>query len=142
MKKRHAPLKANKRPRHGSRGAVTVELAICLPVLLLFFFASLEFGRVNMLRHAASEAAYEGARRGIAPGSTAADVQTGATGLLSTAWVQGATVSVIPATLAADTTAVTVTVQIPISQNTLAALMFFSGGSTLTGTCTLQREKY
>ncbi|MBX3440075.1 MAG: pilus assembly protein, partial [Planctomycetaceae bacterium] len=52
-------------------GATTVELAIVLPVLFLFVFSAIEFSRLNMLRHLASVAAYEGARQGIVLGATA-----------------------------------------------------------------------
>ena len=60
-------------PSHDRTAAVVVEFAICAPILFLFFFASLEFSRVNMIRQSVENAVYEGARRGIVPGATAAN---------------------------------------------------------------------
>ncbi len=54
---------------------MTVEFAICFPLLLLFFFAAFEFCRANMIRQTADNAAYEGARRAIVPGATAEDAR-------------------------------------------------------------------
>ena len=74
--------------RLGSRqarcGVVTVEFAICAPILFIIFFASLEFGRVNMIRQSVENAVYEGSRRGIVPGATAADCRTAAQNVLNT----------------------------------------------------------
>ena len=49
------------------RGALTVEVAICLPLLLITLFGLYELSRANMIRHAVESAAYEGARSGILP---------------------------------------------------------------------------
>ena len=129
-------------PRSRRKGVTTVEVALCLPVLFLFFFASIEFSRVNMLKHAANQAAYEGSRVGIAPGATAAGVRTAAADILSSAWAQGYTIDVTPAAINQNTPQVTVDVSIPLAQNSLAVMVFFNGGTALTGRCTLQREKY
>ena len=129
-------------PRSRRNGVTTVEVALCLPVLFLFFFASSEFSRVNMLRQAANQAAYEGARVGIAPGATVGGVRTAAADILSSAWAQGYTINVTPGTINQDTPQVTVDVAIPLAQNSLAVMVFFNNGTALTGRCTLQREKY
>ena len=128
--------------RRPLRGVTTVEVSICLPVLLMFFYGSIEFSRVNMLRHAAGEAAYEGARRGISPGATVAGVKTAANDILATAWAKGGTIDVSPATIDVNTTQVTVNVSIPLSQNSLMAIVFFPGSTNITGSCTLKRERY
>ena len=65
------------------RGATTVEVAMILPVLFLFIFASFEFSRLNMLKHLAGAAAYEGAREGIVIGATADDVTTRVNAILA-----------------------------------------------------------
>ena len=64
--------------RRTRTAAVVVEFAICAPILFLFFFASLEFSRVNMIRQSVENAVYEGARRGIVPGATAANCRASA----------------------------------------------------------------
>jgi Flp pilus assembly protein TadG len=136
------PLVAFCPARRRRHAVTTAEMAICLPVLFLFFFASVEFGRLNMLRHAAAEAAYEGARRGISPGATVADVRTSAADMLSTAWATGYTINVTPSTIAPETPQVTVSVSIPFGANSLLPPTFFGGNSTAASSCTLQREKY
>ena len=57
-------------------GAVLVEMAITSSLAFLFFFAALEFCRVAMIRHTVENALYEGARTGIVPGATTAEVST------------------------------------------------------------------
>ena len=89
-------------------GATTVEFAITIPILLLILFTTLEFSRMNVIRQTAVNAAYEGARRGIVPGSTANEVEQIATGVLNTVGVHGSTITVTPTALTPDTTEVTV----------------------------------
>jgi Flp pilus assembly protein TadG len=122
------------------RGTTVVEFSICLPLVLLLFFGSIEFGRVNMLRHTCAQAAYEGARRGIVPGATADDVRNAATSILSTAFASTYTVNVVPATIEPNTAEVTVSIAMPIASNCWCACFFF-GGKTLTHSFTLQREQ-
>jgi len=71
-------------------GAVVTEFAICAPLLFFFFFASLEFSRVNMIRQSVENAVYEGARRGIVPGATAANCQASAQAVLNSISATGA----------------------------------------------------
>lgn len=56
------------RPGLGSdtRGAVLIEMAIALPVLLLFLFGIIGFGSWIALAHAVQQSANEGARAAIA----------------------------------------------------------------------------
>ena len=62
------------RPSTSSRrGAVTVEFSLVAAVAFLLIFASIEFARINVIRHTADNAAYEAARRTIVPNATAQD---------------------------------------------------------------------
>ncbi len=122
------------------RGAITVEFALCLPVLLLIFFGAYEFCRANMLRHSADNAAYEGARRGIVPGATADEVRDSAQMVLDWVGAKGATIDVQPATITEETPEVTVTVEVPISANGFVAPMFMTG--SISSSFTLARELY
>jgi len=54
------------RPRNG---VVTVELAMILPIIFLFFFLSLELASINFARQTIGFAAYEAARRATIPGA-------------------------------------------------------------------------
>jgi Flp pilus assembly protein TadG len=127
--------------RRARWGVVTVEFALCVPILLLFFFAALEFSRVNMIRQTVENAVYEGCRRGIVPGATAANCRASAQAVLNTISVHGATINVTPGVITQDTPEVTVSVSIPINNNSWVAPMFFNG-KTVANSMTLRRERF
>ncbi|TDK25720.1 pilus assembly protein [Arthrobacter crusticola] len=52
------------RRQDGERGAVAVELAFVLPLLLLILIGSIEYGRVFFIQNSLTHAAREGARNG------------------------------------------------------------------------------
>lgn len=128
---------SSKRTRRA--GAVTVEFALCAPVLFLFIFASLEFSRANMLKHTAANAAYEGARAGIVPGATASDARTAANNALAPLNVRDSTVTINPSSIGPGTLDVTVTVLVPMNSNGYFTPIFFRN-KVLTETCKLNRE--
>ena len=121
------------------RGATAVEFAMTAPVLFLFVFAAVEFSRANMIRNSAANAAYEGARRGIVPGATTADVMATAHAVADSVLTNGEQVTVSPATINPDTQQVTVTVRVPLDENGWVMPVFFAG-KTVVGTCTLRRD--
>ena len=121
------------------RGVTTVEVAMVLPVLFLFVLGAVEFSRLNMLKHLASVAAYEGAREGIIIGATAADVTTRVNAILATGSVHNATITTTPATISDTTTEVQVQVSIPVQGNFWLMPAFASG--TVTGNCRLNSER-
>lgn len=121
-------------------GATAVEFAICSPILFLFTFASLEFSRVNMIRQTVENSVYEGCRRGIVPGATAADVADAAQFVLNATSISGAQVTVDPTTITEDTTNVSVSVVVPINENSWVAPLFFSG-TQISSNLTLRRER-
>ncbi len=127
--------------RRARAGVVTVEFAICAPILFFIFFAALEFGRVNMIRQSVENAVYEGSRRGIVPGATADDCRTAARNVLNTVSVSGAAIDVVPAVISQDTSQVTVSVTVPINNNSWVAPLFFKNKS-LTNSMTLRRERF
>jgi len=128
--------------RRGDRfGAVVVEVAFCLPVLLLFFFGALEFSRVNMIRQTVENAVYEGSRRGVVPGATADDCRNVATAILNSVAVNGADVDVIPADLSDASDDVTVSIDVPINVNSWV-MPFFFRDRTISGTMTLRKERF
>ena len=130
-----------RRQRRARRGAALVEFALTCPLLITFVFASIEMARVNMLRHMVADAAYEGARTGTVPGSTAAQMAATATAMLGSVSAQGYTITVSPTAITTQTTSVTVTITLPLAQNGWIAPIFFKGKS-LTNTCTLQRDVF
>ena len=62
------------RSRLRRRGAVTVEMALVLPIFTMLVFGIIEFGRGFMIMQLVTNAAREGCRRGIIDGSTNTDV--------------------------------------------------------------------
>lgn len=125
--------------RRTRAGATTVELALVLPVLFLMVFGAFEFSRLNMLKHIAGVAAYEGAREGIVIGATASDVTTQVNAILAAGSVVNATITTVPATITDATTEVQVNVSIPVAGNFWVMPAYASG--VVTGSCRLSTER-
>jgi len=132
------PTRCRRRTR---TAAVVVEFAICAPILFLFFFASLEFSRVNMIRQGVENAVYEGARRGIVPGATADDCRDSAQVILNSIAARDATITVAPPVITKNTSEVTVAVAVPVNSNSWVIPVFFNG-KTIASHMTLQRERF
>jgi Flp pilus assembly protein TadG len=134
-----------RRRRHTARrrrsGAVIVEFAICVPILFLFFFAALEFSRVNMIRQTIENATYEGSRRGIVPGATAADCRTAAQLVLNTVATNNAQITVTPNVITPETSQITVEISVPVDSNSWVIPFFFKN-KTLSNSMTMQRERF
>jgi Flp pilus assembly protein TadG len=122
-------------------GAVVVEFAICAPILFMFFFAALEFSRVNMIRQTIENATYEGSRRGIVPGATADDCRNAAQLVLNTVSTNNATINVAPTVITSETSQVTVSISVPINSNSWVAPVFFKD-KTLSNSMTMRRERF
>ena len=122
-------------------GAVTVEFCLVISLFFLFLFASVEFARLNMIRHAADNAAYEAARVAIVPGQTATQVQNHATQYLTNLGIHTPMITVNPNPILDNTDEVTVTVSISMNSNSWVTPMFTSG-ATLTRSATLRTERY
>lgn len=116
------------------RGAQTVEFAIAAPVLFFFVMASVEFGRMNMVRHSLDNAVYEGVRRGLVVNSTSANVTSTVTSILTAAAVRNPTVT---STITEDD--VTVTATVNMNDNSWMTPVFFKN-RTLTSTLKLNRR--
>lgn len=132
-------LLANSRRR---KGAVTVEMAVTVPILFLFVFAALEFCGMNNMRHTVDNAAYEAARRGIVPGARTPDVVTEATNIMSFVGARNVNVTVDPAAFDDSTPELTVTVTVPAAGNGWLTPMFFRNTDMLVGQCRMAREEY
>ena len=128
-------------PRNQTRrGTVTVEFALAAPILFMVIFAGIEFSRVNTIRNTVDNAAFDGARKGIVSGATAAQCRTEAELLLNALDLKGYTVTVTPAKISPTTTDVTVTIAVPLGTENLLLTPRFVLGSTLTRSVTLQRD--
>lgn len=130
-----------RKARESRTGVVAVEFALCVPILLLVFFASIEFSRVNMIRQSVENAVYEGSRRGIVPGATADDCEASAQVILNSISANGAVIDVSPSEIDDDTEEVTVSISVPVNSNSWVAPLFFHN-KTISGSMTLRRERY
>ena len=122
------------------RGAVLVELALVIPIVLLLVTAFLELSRVAMLKHSADSAAYEGARIGIVPGALPGAAVQAAEELLQSAKIKDAEILIAPVTIVEETPFVTVKVSIPISPNSWISPFFFKKGD-ISSSVTLITER-
>jgi Flp pilus assembly protein TadG len=128
-------------PRQHRTAAVVAEFAICAPILFMFFFASLEFSRVNMIRQSVENAVYEGARRGIVPGAAAADCRAAAQLVLNSISANSATITVTPSAITKDTPEVTVAITVPMNSNSWVIPFFFRDKS-ISSQITMERERF
>lgn len=120
---------ARERRTH-SRGLAVVELALCLPILFLILFATIEACSMLQLKQNVQVTAYEGARIGVLPGSTTALVEAQCEMLLDDRGILGysITMSQDPSTLDAGDM-LTVTVSADCLANAVAGGPFFEGKS-------------
>lgn len=129
------------KPRTSPRGAVVVEMALCLPLLFFFFLTALEFSRVNMIRQTVENAVYEGSRRGVVPGATADDCRNAAQAVLNSVSTNDADIDVVPSILNDSVSEVTVSIEVPINSNSWVVPFFFQD-RVITGSMTLRKERY
>lgn len=131
---------SNQSKKNDRRGALTVEMAIVLPVFFLFLFASIEFGRMNMIRHTAENAAYEAARSAIVPGGTSEAAEEIGKDIMKAIGCVNTVVTTVPEVIENSTAEVEVFVSVPCDDNAYFAPSFF-GGRNITGRSKLRRER-
>ena len=136
---RTAATPSRRRASKPRSGAVAVEFAIVTPLLLLVVFGAIEFARLNMLVHSVENAAYEGARRGMVPGATAAAARDEAKAILDAVGAIGATVTVTPEVVTPESPVITVAISLPLNSNAWLTPRF-TRDATLSRSCTLTRE--
>lgn len=135
----------NKRKKlHRRSGVATLEFAIVLPVLISLTLGTMDICSMMFLRETAVIAAYEGARVGVARGSTNADAIDRITEFLDERGVNhggssGVTIS-SPGFTNADTLEnVTVTLDIPTTGNLLIPSQLING-TRITASVTMRKE--
>lgn len=128
MRKPGKPAVSGGRPVADRAGAAIVEMAVCLPLLLLISFGAIEAANAIFLKQALSQVAYEGARAGSLPETTEATIRQRCEEFLSARHIKGATVSVSPGNVSAKTnpgTVIEVTVTAPANANSISPMWFF-----------------
>lgn len=120
-------------------GATTVEIAILLPVFFLLLIGAYDATRVNMLRHTAQAAAYEGARRGVVPGASRSEIEAECRRIAASCGARDIRIRISPSVIRKETPEIEVTVEIPLRSNTMIASPFF-GSILLEGKTKFTRE--
>ena len=137
--KRH--VKNNTAHSRSRRAAATVEFAVCLPVVILVVFGSIQSASMLFLRQAALQAAYEGVKVGIREGGTDDRVLTAAQAVIDGRRLTGVSIDIQPSNV--DTldpgTIVDVSVSIPSDENTLFPFGIFIG-RTVSGNAVMVKE--
>ncbi|MEO1498256.1 MAG: TadE family protein [Planctomycetota bacterium] len=138
IRKRPAYRRPRRRP-DDRRGTATVEFAFSASIVFFLFLAMIEVGRFHVVRHSMDQAVYMGARTGIVPGATAAEVEQIVEDRLDAAGVVNPTIVVTPNTIDDTTQAVTVTATASYDANSWAIPKFF-GGLDVVAQITLDHE--
>ncbi|MEM9365875.1 MAG: TadE family protein [Planctomycetota bacterium] len=71
------------------RGAAAVEFAVCLPILIVLVFGSIEASSMIFLKQSLNVAAFEATRQAIRPNGSNAEALNRATAILDSRGVQG-----------------------------------------------------
>jgi len=120
-------------------GALSVEVAICLPLLFTMLFACYEIAHANMVKHATESAAYEAARIGIVPGAKADKIRDAAAFVLGSVGVNDFTLTITPAIIDTNTPKVKVEIGVPFRKNSNIPQIFVQD-PVFRGECELSRE--
>ena len=115
--------------RRRRSGVAVVELAVCLPLLVVLLIATIEACVMLQLQQNVAVTAYEGARVGIIPGMDAATVEFQCQLLLDDRNINGYTITLDP--VDPQTMNVgdefTVTIDADCAANAIVGGMFFDG---------------
>ena len=126
----------------GRRGAATVEFAFIAPLVFLFVFVGIEFGRALMAFHGLEAAAREGCRTAISWQATTQDVENTVAERLGTFGISNYTLTIEPNPLSQAEQWEPVTVRIVVSYDDVSWLPTsrYLKGTMLSGSCTLPQE--
>lgn len=122
----------NRNPQaRGRWGAATVELAVCLPMMMTIVLGSIEATNAVFLRQALAQAAYEGARAASTSGVDDATARARCQAVLTARNIHGATITITPTivTNTARGTDVTVQVAAPVTANSVAPQWYYESQS-------------
>ena len=130
-----------RRARKSIRGVAAVELAICLPLLVVFTFASIELCSALYLRQSLTIAAYEGVRVACHPQGLEADATQSVNRILTERRINGGQITFTPTAIdgVADGTLIRVTVRAPAASNSLLRFGLF-GSNQISASCSMRKE--
>jgi Flp pilus assembly protein TadG len=116
------------RGANGRRGVATVELAVCLPVLLILVVGAIEGANFIFLKQSVTVAAYESANLAAQAGGTSDEARHRAEQILAARSIDNATIEFTPTSVEAAERGqvVAVTVSAPSSANSIGFRSFFN----------------
>jgi Flp pilus assembly protein TadG len=128
----HAQSKMSRKQRQ-RRGAAVIELAVCLPIIVLLTLATIEACSMLYLRQSLKIAAFEACRIGLVQGATSTNVQAQASLILNSRRVNGAATTTNPPDPRSIVRGDMFTVQVSANCNDNALLRgwFFEGKSMI-----------
>ena len=134
-------MRPNKSKSQSRRGIAVVELAVCLPVLVVVLLGSIEICNAIFLKQAATAAAYEGVKVATGSGGTKQVGESRANEILQARGLEGTGVVFEPADplLWTRGTPIELTVSIPASNN-LGGVELFYQGQTLTASVIMVKQ--
>ncbi len=111
------------------RGVAAVELAVCLPIVVLLVVATIEACSAVFLKQSLTVAAYEGVRMALVEGATAGNVQASCNQVLADRTIEGGTITISPSDIASLRVGeyVNVTVSAPCDENSVVPANFYRG---------------
>jgi hypothetical protein len=103
------------------KGTATVELAVCLPMLVAIFLAAIQAADIIFLKQTVCVAGYEAARVAIRPKGTNSDALAAGTAVMTDRKVTGFNITFSPSDVSkiARGQYVNVTVDVPTTTNTV-----------------------
>jgi Flp pilus assembly protein TadG len=124
------------------RGTTAVEFATVSPLIFLFVFASVEFGRAMMAIETMEGAAHDGCRVAIVKGASVKEVEAAVLAVMSPAGITQFQTVITPSSLAniEQWAPVSVSVTASFGDITWLPVPKYIGNITLSGGATLPRE--
>ncbi len=122
------------------KGLAVVELAICLPLMVLLTFGAIEAANAIYLKQTLVTAAYEAARKATALNGTQADGEARYLEVVNSVGMKGTAITFTPqiTSLTLPGTPIKVTVTAPADSNSFSVRRFMKG-TTLRGAVTMPR---
>lgn len=131
----------NKPVRKRRQGTATVELALCLPLIVLVAMGAIEGASLIFLKQNLTQSAYEGAKLAILPGTTNADVARATQQVLVGRTLDNARVETNPVNIASARRGDLIIVRVvaPSDSNSLFPFGIFSTRN-VAGTAVMAKE--
>lgn len=127
--------------RSKTRGAATVETAVCLPLFVIIVFGTLESCNLMFLRQGLLQAAYEGARVAIVPNAKSENVVEQVERILVQRDIQSSAIRIIPTDFDSAPFGTEVTVEVDAQPGANNQLMRIVQQGTVSGRATMMIEQ-